>query len=70
MVGRKHTFTYALKSIGVNDRSVDIVISEMSSKVGGSGVEASEVLIFMEICIDFVGPGERFVKRREFEFNW
>ena len=51
----ERTFTNHFKSVSIIHGLEDIpVISEMSSKISGGWVEASEGLIFMEL---FVGLG-------------
>ena len=65
------TFIDDLKSIRVNDGLVEIiVVSEMSSKVVGSGVEASKELIFVDVCVVFVEQGVRRAELIELKPNW
>ena len=66
-----HTFIYDLKSIRVNDGLVEIiVVSKMSSKVVGSGVEASKELIFVNDCVVFAEPGVRPEVLMIIELSW
>ena len=50
---------FLFESSRVNDWSVDVVVmSEMLSKVGSGGVEASKELIFVEVFVGFLRPGK------------